>query len=91
MRMAQDVRERRSPLDARELRDRKVDVLRSIRPLSEDDIVRQTRRAPVHQRPEQRRSRSVLCGRGRRGPGPPDRETLGVSGSPGGLLIGERW
>jgi glucose-6-phosphate 1-dehydrogenase len=32
-------------LDARDLRDRKVDVLRSIRPLSEEDVVRQTRRA----------------------------------------------
>ncbi|RIQ33669.1 glucose-6-phosphate dehydrogenase [Jiangella rhizosphaerae] len=32
-------------LDARDLRDRKVDVLRSIRPLSDDDVVRQTRRA----------------------------------------------
>jgi glucose-6-phosphate 1-dehydrogenase len=32
-------------LDARDLRDRKVDVLRSIRPLSEDDVVRHTRRA----------------------------------------------
>ena len=32
-------------LDARDLRDRKVDVLRSIRPLTDDDIVRQTRRA----------------------------------------------
>lgn len=32
-------------LDARDLRDRKVDVLRSIRPLSEEDVVRHTRRA----------------------------------------------
>jgi glucose-6-phosphate 1-dehydrogenase len=32
-------------LDARDLRDRKVDVLRSIRPLSEGDAVRHTRRA----------------------------------------------
>lgn len=32
-------------LDARDLRDRKVDVLRSIRPLSADDVVHQTRRA----------------------------------------------
>jgi glucose-6-phosphate 1-dehydrogenase len=32
-------------LDARDLRDRKVDVLRSIRPLREDDVVRHTRRA----------------------------------------------
>jgi glucose-6-phosphate 1-dehydrogenase len=32
-------------LNARDLRDRKVDVLRSIRPLSDDDVVRQTRRA----------------------------------------------
>jgi glucose-6-phosphate 1-dehydrogenase len=32
-------------LDARDLRDRKVDVLRSIRPLGEDDVIRQTRRA----------------------------------------------
>ena len=32
-------------LDARDLRDRKVDVLRSVRPPSEDDIVRHTRRA----------------------------------------------
>ena len=32
-------------LDDRDLRDRKVDVLRSIRPLSEDDVVRHTRRA----------------------------------------------
>ena len=32
-------------LDARDLRDRKVDVLRSIRPLSDDDVVRHTRRA----------------------------------------------
>jgi glucose-6-phosphate 1-dehydrogenase len=32
-------------LDARDLRDRKVDVLRSIRPLSDDDILRHTRRA----------------------------------------------
>jgi glucose-6-phosphate 1-dehydrogenase len=32
-------------LDARDLRDRKVDVLRSIRPLSENDVVRHTRRA----------------------------------------------
>ena len=32
-------------LDARDLRDRKVDVLRSIRPLSADDVVRHTRRA----------------------------------------------
>jgi glucose-6-phosphate 1-dehydrogenase len=32
-------------LDARDLRDRKVDVLRSLRPLSEDDILRHTRRA----------------------------------------------
>jgi glucose-6-phosphate 1-dehydrogenase len=31
-------------LDARDLRDRKVDVLRSIRPLTDDDIVRRTRR-----------------------------------------------
>ena len=32
-------------LDARDLRDRKVDVLRSIRPLSDEDVIRQTRRA----------------------------------------------
>src|SRR5262249_38179336 len=32
-------------LDARDLRDRKVDVLRSIRPLSEDEVLRHTRRA----------------------------------------------
>jgi glucose-6-phosphate 1-dehydrogenase len=32
-------------LDARDLRDRKVDVLRSIRPMSEQDVVRHTRRA----------------------------------------------
>jgi glucose-6-phosphate 1-dehydrogenase len=32
-------------LDARDLRDRKVDVLRSIRPLSDDDVLRHTRRA----------------------------------------------
>lgn len=32
-------------LDARDLRDRKVDVLRSIRPLSDDDVVRHTHRA----------------------------------------------
>jgi glucose-6-phosphate 1-dehydrogenase len=32
-------------LDARDLRDRKVDVLRSIRPLTEADVVRHTRRA----------------------------------------------
>jgi glucose-6-phosphate 1-dehydrogenase len=32
-------------LDARDLRDRKVDVLRSVRPLSEDDVVGHTRRA----------------------------------------------
>jgi glucose-6-phosphate 1-dehydrogenase len=32
-------------LDARDLRDRKVDVLRSIRPLSNDDVIRHTRRA----------------------------------------------
>jgi glucose-6-phosphate 1-dehydrogenase len=32
-------------LDARDLRDRKVDVLRSIRPLGDDDVVRHTRRA----------------------------------------------
>jgi len=32
-------------LDARDLRDRKADVLRSIRPLSEADVVRHTRRA----------------------------------------------
>jgi glucose-6-phosphate 1-dehydrogenase len=32
-------------LGARDLRDRKVDVLRSIRPLSDDDVVRHTRRA----------------------------------------------
>jgi glucose-6-phosphate 1-dehydrogenase len=32
-------------LDARDLRNRKVDVLRSIRPLSDDDVVRRTRRA----------------------------------------------
>jgi glucose-6-phosphate 1-dehydrogenase len=32
-------------LDARDLRDRKVDVLRSIHPLSENDVLRQTRRA----------------------------------------------
>jgi glucose-6-phosphate 1-dehydrogenase len=32
-------------LDARDLRDRKVDVLRSIRPLHDDDVVRHTRRA----------------------------------------------
>jgi glucose-6-phosphate 1-dehydrogenase len=31
-------------LDARDLRDHKVDVLRSIRPLSDDDVVRHTRR-----------------------------------------------
>jgi glucose-6-phosphate 1-dehydrogenase len=31
-------------LDARDLRDRKVDVLRSIRPLLDDDVVRYTRR-----------------------------------------------
>jgi glucose-6-phosphate 1-dehydrogenase len=31
-------------LDARDLRDRKVDVLRSVRPLNEDDVVRRTRR-----------------------------------------------
>jgi glucose-6-phosphate 1-dehydrogenase len=31
-------------LDARDLRDRKVDVLRSISPLSDDDVVRHTRR-----------------------------------------------
>jgi glucose-6-phosphate 1-dehydrogenase len=31
-------------LDARDLRDRKVDVLRSIRPLSDEDVVRRTRR-----------------------------------------------
>jgi glucose-6-phosphate 1-dehydrogenase len=31
-------------LDARDLRDRKVDVLRSIRPLSADDVLRHTRR-----------------------------------------------
>jgi glucose-6-phosphate 1-dehydrogenase len=31
-------------LDARDLRDRKVDVLRSIRPLNDDDVVRHTRR-----------------------------------------------
>jgi glucose-6-phosphate 1-dehydrogenase len=31
-------------LDARDLRDRKVDVLRSIRPLSDDDVLRHTRR-----------------------------------------------
>src|SRR5262249_40946177 len=32
-------------LEARDLRDRKVDVLRSIRPLSHDDVRRRTRRA----------------------------------------------
>jgi glucose-6-phosphate 1-dehydrogenase len=32
-------------LDARDLRDRKVDVLRSIRPLADDDLLRHTRRA----------------------------------------------
>lgn len=32
-------------LDARDLRDRKVDVLRSVRPLTDDDVVRHTRRA----------------------------------------------
>jgi glucose-6-phosphate 1-dehydrogenase len=32
-------------LDARDLRDRKVDVLRSIRPLREDEVIRHTRRA----------------------------------------------
>jgi glucose-6-phosphate 1-dehydrogenase len=32
-------------LDARDLRDHKVDVLRSIRPLSDDDVVRHSRRA----------------------------------------------
>jgi glucose-6-phosphate 1-dehydrogenase len=32
-------------LDARDLRDRKVDVLRSIRPLSDQDVLRHTRRA----------------------------------------------
>jgi glucose-6-phosphate 1-dehydrogenase len=32
-------------LDARDLRDRKVDVLRSIRPLTDDDVLRHTRRA----------------------------------------------
>jgi glucose-6-phosphate 1-dehydrogenase len=32
-------------LDARDLRDRKVDVLRSIRPLSDDNVLRHTRRA----------------------------------------------
>jgi glucose-6-phosphate 1-dehydrogenase len=32
-------------LDERDLRDRKVDVLRSIRPLTDDDVVRQSRRA----------------------------------------------
>jgi glucose-6-phosphate 1-dehydrogenase len=32
-------------LEARDLRDRKLDVLRSIRPLSEDDVLRHTRRA----------------------------------------------
>jgi glucose-6-phosphate 1-dehydrogenase len=32
-------------LDARDLRDRKLDVLRSIRPLSDDDVLRHTRRA----------------------------------------------
>ena len=32
-------------LDARDLRDRKVDVLRSIRPLTDEDVVRCTRRA----------------------------------------------
>jgi glucose-6-phosphate 1-dehydrogenase len=32
-------------LDARDLRDRKMDVLRSIRPLSDDDVLRRTRRA----------------------------------------------
>jgi glucose-6-phosphate 1-dehydrogenase len=32
-------------LEARDLRDRKVDVLRSIRPLSDDDVLRHTRRA----------------------------------------------
>ena len=31
-------------LEARDLRDRKVDVLRSVRPLNEDDVVRRTRR-----------------------------------------------
>jgi glucose-6-phosphate 1-dehydrogenase len=31
-------------LDARDLRDRKVDVLRCVRPLNEDDVVRRTRR-----------------------------------------------
>jgi glucose-6-phosphate 1-dehydrogenase len=32
-------------LDARDLRDRKVDVLRSIRPLTDEDVLRHTRRA----------------------------------------------
>jgi glucose-6-phosphate 1-dehydrogenase len=32
-------------LDARDLRDRKVDVLRSIRPLTDDDVIQHTRRA----------------------------------------------
>jgi glucose-6-phosphate 1-dehydrogenase len=32
-------------LDARDLRDRKVDVLRSVLPLSDDDVLRHTRRA----------------------------------------------
>ncbi len=32
-------------LDERDLRDRKVDVLRSIRPLTDDDVVRRSRRA----------------------------------------------
>jgi glucose-6-phosphate 1-dehydrogenase len=32
-------------LDARDLRDRKLDVLRSIRPLSNDDVLRHSRRA----------------------------------------------
>jgi glucose-6-phosphate 1-dehydrogenase len=32
-------------LDERDLRDRKVDVLRSIRPLTDDDVARRTRRA----------------------------------------------
>ena len=32
-------------LDARDLRDRKVDVLRSIRPLTDDDVLRRVRRA----------------------------------------------
>jgi glucose-6-phosphate 1-dehydrogenase len=32
-------------LDERDLRDRKVDVLRSIRPLTDDDVVRHSRRA----------------------------------------------